>query len=488
MKKIIALMIVMLMMTTFAEDRVLLVGVAEYQDPRASIAGPDVDLDLMIDIVSRLGFSTQQRKILRDSDATKGNVLAAIEDWLVKGVNKNDRLIFYYSGHGARTNDLNGEEDDNCDEGLAPYDADLITDDELNAALSRSPATEIMVIVDSCFSGNVIDTRGGKSINKSSRAAKFYPKDGSSIIDCNTPSNYHKGSTRDVGLAPDEENAFQIDLDARSMFISAADQDQVSYAARPGSGKGSLFTQSLADELVGKRQISFNELVDAVAIVIERTIAAENNPAIQPHTPTLTGPSDWQGKNFFDFGNLNKGVTTIPYYPMDTTLNDILGNKYFNVDVRPDKRTYRLRENLEFSISSEVAGYIYIYDRGASGNLTLLFPNEFHPSSFYVQANETVRIPSARIPGFRFPASPPTGTSRLVALVSERQLDLYSSPICGVSGGFDFCRLSDKGNLEIRMEKWDIVSDNTYGSTAANSPRPSGTSFGAGDVYIDIYQ
>ncbi len=95
------------------------------------------------------------------------DVVTAFEE-LDQKESKNTIVIIYYSGHGGRTPDLNGDESDGYDEFIALYDTQLITsattytftqiitDDALDVALSKLESEHIVVILDSCFSGSMV--------------------------------------------------------------------------------------------------------------------------------------------------------------------------------------------------------------------------------------------------------------------------------------------------------------------------------------------
>lgn len=79
---------------------------------------------------------------------------------LGKGGIKN--IIFYYSGHGTQTADLNRDESDGKDEAIVPCDyieRGLLIDDLIATHLLNGlPATcSVTIIADSCHSGTLLD-------------------------------------------------------------------------------------------------------------------------------------------------------------------------------------------------------------------------------------------------------------------------------------------------------------------------------------------
>jgi hypothetical protein len=97
--------------------------------------------------------------------ATRTNILRSVE-WLVTGAKAEDRLIFYYSGHGSQLpNQPGGDaEPDGKDETLVPHDyatAGMIRDDDLQNMFKTLPrGVNLEVICDSCHSGTVTRALG----------------------------------------------------------------------------------------------------------------------------------------------------------------------------------------------------------------------------------------------------------------------------------------------------------------------------------------
>ncbi|KAL2222669.1 caspase domain-containing protein [Thermoascus aurantiacus ATCC 26904] len=115
----------------------------------------------------RYGYRREDMVILTDDQAnplsqpTKANIIRAMH-WLVKDAQPNDSLFFHFSGHGGRTPDLDGDEDDGFDDVIYPVDyrvAGHIVDDEMHAILVRPlrPGVRLTAIMDACHSGTALD-------------------------------------------------------------------------------------------------------------------------------------------------------------------------------------------------------------------------------------------------------------------------------------------------------------------------------------------
>ncbi|KAJ4953676.1 hypothetical protein NE237_030508 [Protea cynaroides] len=92
---------------------------------------------------------------------TKRNIQMALQ-WLIRGCQPGDSLVFHYSGHGSQQPNFSGDEVDGYDETICPLDYQtegMILDDEINATIVRplpSGAT-LHAIIDACHSGTVLD-------------------------------------------------------------------------------------------------------------------------------------------------------------------------------------------------------------------------------------------------------------------------------------------------------------------------------------------
>lgn len=154
--------------------RALCIGINDYPGTDSDLSGCVNDArDWSAELQGR-GFEVTT---LLDAQATRAAMIAAIEA-LIAGAQKNDTLVFTYSGHGTWVVDKDGDEPDGRDEALCPWDIDRkgpLLDDEIRPLFdSRGAGVRLLLISDSCHSGSV--TRGDDSdLDPGGPRARFLP-------------------------------------------------------------------------------------------------------------------------------------------------------------------------------------------------------------------------------------------------------------------------------------------------------------------------
>lgn len=154
------LIFLFLSIEALAGTHALLIGIANYPEASLQLNGPLNDVALMKKILETKypGIKTY---VLLDEAATREGILAAFRD--LEHLERDDRLIIYYSGHGSRSEDYNSDETSGYDStwiaygsrtGDGPNSYDVL-DDEIDAHLNRLKTRNIIFISDSCHSGSV---------------------------------------------------------------------------------------------------------------------------------------------------------------------------------------------------------------------------------------------------------------------------------------------------------------------------------------------
>ncbi|MFZ6016201.1 MAG: caspase family protein [Nitrospirota bacterium] len=140
------------------DDLAVIIGIEKYRGlPSSDYSSSDAKL--MKDYLKALGFQPRNIEFLTDEKATKTDIEKSIEAWLKNKAKPQSRVFIYYSGHGA-------PEPKTGDAYIVPYDGDPnyleVTGyplKRLYESFGKLPAKEIIVALDSCFSG-----AGGRSV------------------------------------------------------------------------------------------------------------------------------------------------------------------------------------------------------------------------------------------------------------------------------------------------------------------------------------
>ncbi|HEX5758346.1 MAG TPA: caspase family protein [Thermoanaerobaculia bacterium] len=145
------------------ERRALLIGIDRYPEvPNADLQGCVNDMELMRSLlVERFGFPAANTRALRDGEATRAGVLAALDE-LAAAVGEDDVVVLFYAGHGSRMADP--RQPGRMLESMVTHDSgrgskpnrDLI-DEEIDAWVRRinEKTPYLTLLFDCCHSGSV---------------------------------------------------------------------------------------------------------------------------------------------------------------------------------------------------------------------------------------------------------------------------------------------------------------------------------------------
>lgn len=138
----------------------VVIGIEQYRQklPRADFAAHDAKI-VGEYLTKVMGYPEENVVVRLNDKAARTDLEKYLEEWLQGKVKANDSVFVYYSGHGA-PNTKTGEPY------LVPYDGDPAFIESttyplkrLYAAMDKLPAKEVVVMLDSCFSG-----AGGRSV------------------------------------------------------------------------------------------------------------------------------------------------------------------------------------------------------------------------------------------------------------------------------------------------------------------------------------
>lgn len=140
----------------------VVVGISEYQNiSKLSYAHKDAEAFYKYLRTPQVNVPAENIKMLLNKDAISGEIYGTLE-WLAESVKENDKVIFYFSGHGdveKKTIHQNGF--------LLAYDAPIAAymtkgtvsikflQDYLETYIANNKAKEVLLIVDACKSGKL---------------------------------------------------------------------------------------------------------------------------------------------------------------------------------------------------------------------------------------------------------------------------------------------------------------------------------------------
>ena len=137
--------------------KAVVVGINNYGVRAPKLNGCVNDALQMGEVLRRyFGFENANIRVLTDERATQQAILERLE-WLVADAREGDDLVFHFSGHGSQVADRDGDELDQLDEIICPYDMDWdnpFSDDLFGRYFDRlSPQVNLTVVLDCCHSG-----------------------------------------------------------------------------------------------------------------------------------------------------------------------------------------------------------------------------------------------------------------------------------------------------------------------------------------------
>ncbi len=163
-----------------ARNVALLIAVGQFKDPQLKpfeLKGTAADIESMQRaLAEHWGFAPGDIHALRDQDATRQRILDEISALQQRSA-PGDTVLIYFSGHGTSANDENNQYDLPYATGAwVPYDLDFSSNEAAGRTLvvgrtdlvPRLKALDqggrfIVVVSDSCFSGQVVRSFGQKN-------------------------------------------------------------------------------------------------------------------------------------------------------------------------------------------------------------------------------------------------------------------------------------------------------------------------------------
>jgi len=142
----------------------VLIGISDYDGRANDLWNPHNDALEMRAVLDAYGYNWAYAQ---DSAATADNI-KLLMDWLVANEGPSSEVVFFYSGHGARTADGSWDTDveaDGNDECIVSWDSRAVTDSYMAGKFAEMESNHIAAVYASCHSGGMFDeaseTRNG---------------------------------------------------------------------------------------------------------------------------------------------------------------------------------------------------------------------------------------------------------------------------------------------------------------------------------------
>jgi hypothetical protein len=477
MRSLLAFIAVLVAQTVFAQPTstrsALIIGISEYAVAGATVLdGVRFDMASSTKIANAMGIPDTQIKYLKNADATKENILKALNQ-LAETTQDGSRAFIYFSGHGTRE-----LIDDSCVEGLLTYEGKTITHQEFAKATQSlvKSADKVITMIDACHAEGVAPPKGQtRAISKTLFTPKYFAKSGNAANSCSVVANL---KTR--GLLPEITRLGGLQENFVQITSSRPDEQSLDQP-----GMGGLATVAIRDCLLGKAKdvnrsgaVSMSEVQQCAQNAIN--LALKGNPTFAPHHVTVSG-----NRNLIPVQRPTTTSTTLAAAPVEpikqpstpssaaptsppsvnalsvppvpvppvvnpsqqaasqaasapapstsptklpapeqalaslATLKDIeqQRNPKRLVEVQVSKPALKIgKDSLDLSIKSSHDGYLYLILLGSdSKSFYILYPNGLDKNN-QVKAGQTVRIPR---PDWEVKAAGPVGTNNLLVMVSD---------------------------------------------------------------------
>jgi len=145
----------------------VVVGISNYKEGRPgqleNLLYADEDAKAFENILRKLGWNPNHIKLLINEEATRRNIVIALDSWLTKA-GPNDLVVLFWSGHGF------ADPEDPEKVYFACYDTNINIPatgyrmDFVRRSLEEKKAKHVLVFADTCHAGKLI-TRGEKGIS-----------------------------------------------------------------------------------------------------------------------------------------------------------------------------------------------------------------------------------------------------------------------------------------------------------------------------------
>ena len=412
------LMSIIMVSAARGEDRALLIGVGRYAQFEEKLNGVSLDISMMKEFVHLMGFNNHEIKVLEHEHASTEKVYDAVENWLTNGAGPDDRVLFYFSGHGSQIPDENNDEDDQFDEVLLLYDTVLtekhgrqtlsgvLLDDHLSHMLARMKSRNILVILDACHSGSATKRMqlSSRSFQAGQAKVKYFYY---------SPSLEATGGSGSFDLM--KPQAIPAD-GSHYVAITACRDDEKTVA----TAQGSIFTLGLRQTVRSAAAAGASITPEELQLGTTKFIREQIRSDVAVFHPQIAG-------------NLNLRKRPLKLVSPDggkgfvrQKLETLVHKSNETVWLKLNKACFEPGEALEISVWIPEPGFLNIMYITAGDQATVLFPNQYHLHNA-VERGKIV-LPTGRM-DFEMVAAGPSEPNLITAFLTR-------SPINGYQDGF----------------------------------------------------
>ena len=416
-----------------ARPKALLIGVADV--PHNELPGIDLDIDNMKKVAEIMGFKPGDIKVLYNGQATYANVRQALGSWVKDGVEPQDHVLIYFSGHGTRVPDPEPGNVGGVDDALVLHDVERVTVNghatlknvlighEFGTALAAIPSHNVLVLVDACHSGTATRnlTLGNQRLGVGSGVMKFFSYPG-------MPT----GHTRALKMHAGNENY---------AALSAARDDEFAV----GTEQGGLFTLGVVGAIEESSRDGKHPTVADLRTAATTFIAAHTDEQSRHHPVT-------DGNDQLIRGELALIPLRDGQGPTWQALA-ALAAKGEPLTVTGTGHEVRVGQEITLEVAVPRPGYLNVITVDSQDRATVLYPNKF-TSANEVKAG-AFRFPTAEM-NFVVRAAEPLGPSLVVAFLTDKRVNLLELGVEGrdAAGRMEqtFTEVSARGTRALTIE------------------------------------
>ena len=312
-------------------------------------------------LIERHGFAPGNVLRLFEARATRGAILDGLEE-LRRRASAGDQVLVFFSGHGSQMTDREGDEGDGLDETFVPFDSGRVdaenrdvSDDEINhwAAGVLEVTPHLTLIFDCCHAA---------TLQRPSWRVRSVPPD-LRPVDALPPSPVPVW--RDVEIGP------------RPLMLAACRDDERAFELPPsiaGETRGAFSLHLIEALRRATASASWRDL-------FERAVSAMATDCPDQH-PQLSGDGidgavfggTRSGERGIDAGRRLLELAAKPdRFALNMKLFRSRGGAWRAVGESPLVEGDRLRVDLSHGHDREL--FVYLFDVGLTGVVTLLFPD-----------------------------------------------------------------------------------------------------------------